>query len=454
MKAGKKAKTYEMDMCSGPIFIKIVVFAVPLILSGILQLLFNAADIIVVGRFAGSESLAAVGSTSALINLLVNVFIGLSVGANVMVARFYGAGQQRDLEETVHTAMVMAAVGGAFLVLVGVVLADPLLTLMGTPDDVLPLSALYMKIFFVGMPVNLIYNFGSAILRAVGDTKRPLYFLLMAGIINVVLNLFFVIALSMGVAGVALATVISQCVSAFLIVRCLMKTDAGYRLELRKLRVVKNKARSIVKIGLPAGLQGAIFSVSNVLIQSSVNSFGAVAMAGNTAGSNVEGFVYTSMNAVHQTAVSFTGQNLGGRKFDRIRKIILECVILVTLIGLFMGNGVVLFGHQILGVYSSDEEVIAYGIQRLRVICTWYCLCGIMDVLVGCIRGLGYAVMPMIVSLMGACVFRIIWLYTFFAWSRSLHTLYVSYPVSWALAAAVHAVCLFIVQRRMEKKFG
>ena len=270
MKAGKKAKTYEMDMCSGPIFIKIVVFAVPLILSGILQLLFNAADIIVVGRFAGSESLAAVGSTSALINLLVNVFIGLSVGANVMVARFYGAGQQRDLEETVHTAMVMAAVGGAFLVLVGVVLADPLLTLMGTPDDVLPLSALYMKIFFVGMPVNLIYNFGSAILRAVGDTKRPLYFLL----INVVLNLFFVIALSMGVAGVALATVISQCVSAFLIVRCLMKTDAGYRLELRKLRVVKNKARSIVKIGLPAGLQGAIFSVSNVLIQSSVNSFG------------------------------------------------------------------------------------------------------------------------------------------------------------------------------------
>ena len=226
MKAGKKAKTYEMDMCSGPIFIKIVVFAVPLILSGILQLLFNAADIIVVGRFAGSESLAAVGSTSALINLLVNVFIGLSVGANVMVARFYGAGQQRDLEETVHTAMVMAAVGGAFLVLVGVVLADPLLTLMGTPDDVLPLSALYMKIFFVGMPVNLIYNFGSAILRAVGDTKRPLYFLLMAGIINVVLNLFFVIVLSMGVAGVALATVISQCVSAFLIVRCLIQAGA------------------------------------------------------------------------------------------------------------------------------------------------------------------------------------------------------------------------------------
>ncbi len=270
MESGKKTKTYEMDMCNGPLFVKIVVFAVPLILSGILQLLFNAADIIVVGRFAGSESLAAVGSTSALINLLVNVFIGLSVGANVLVARYFGGQQTRDLEETVHTAMVMAAGGGVILIAIGVILADPLLELMGTPEDVLPLSALYMKIFFVGMPANLLYNFGSAVLRAVGDTKRPLYFLLVAGIINVVLNLFFVIALSMGVAGVALATVVSQCVSAFLILRCLIKSEAGYRLDVKKLRIVKDKMRSIVRIGLPAGLQGAIFSISNVLIQSSV----------------------------------------------------------------------------------------------------------------------------------------------------------------------------------------
>ncbi|MCI8606765.1 MAG: MATE family efflux transporter [Hungatella sp.] len=454
MKAGKKAKTYEMDMCSGPIFIKIVVFAVPLILSGILQLLFNAADIIVVGRFAGSESLAAVGSTSALINLLVNVFIGLSVGANVMVARFYGAGQQRDLEETVHTAMVMAAVGGAFLVLVGVVLADPLLTLMGTPDDVLPLSALYMKIFFVGMPVNLIYNFGSAILRAVGDTKRPLYFLLMAGIINVVLNLFFVIALSMGVAGVALATVISQCVSAFLIVRCLMKTDAGYRLELRKLRVVKNKARSIVKIGLPAGLQGAIFSVSNVLIQSSVNSFGSVAMAGNTAAQNIEGFVYTSMNAVYQTALSFTSQNFGAKQFDRMRRILVYCLMLTTMVGFVMGGGAVVLARQLLGIYSSDGEVIRYGMNRLRIIGTTYCVCGLMDSMVGCLRGMGYSVMPMIVSLTGACGLRVLWIYTVFAMNRTLQTLYISYPVSWGITFAAHLVCYLVVIKKVKRQMG
>ena len=267
-KQSNMSKRYEMDMCSGPIFIKIVIFAVPLILSGILQLLFNAADIIVVGRFAGSESLAAVGSTSALINLLVNVFIGLSVGANVLVARYFGAQQMRDLEETVHTAMLMAGAGGVLLIAVGVALANPMLELMGTPDDVLPLAALYMKIFFVGMPANLIYNFGSAVLRAVGDTKRPLYFLLAAGIINVILNLFFVIALSMGVAGVALATVASQCISACLVVKCLMNTNAGYRLDIKKLRITKNKLHSIIKIGLPAGLQGSIFSVSNVLIQS------------------------------------------------------------------------------------------------------------------------------------------------------------------------------------------
>ncbi|MCI8886950.1 MAG: MATE family efflux transporter [Hungatella sp.] len=453
MKLQKRAESYEMDMCSGPIFIKIVVFAIPLILSGILQLLFNAADIIVVGRFAGSESLAAVGSTSSLINLLINVFIGLSVGANVLVARYFGAHQQRDLEETVHTAMVMAAAGGVILIAVGVLLADPLLGLMGTPDDVLPLAALYMKIFFAGMPVNLIYNFGSAVLRAVGDTKRPLYFLLLAGIINVVLNLFFVIVLSMGVAGVALATVASQCVSAFLIVRCLMKSDAGYRLDLRKLRIVKHKMFSIVRIGLPAGLQGAIFSISNVLIQSSVNSFGSVAMAGNTAAQNIEGFVYTAMNAVYQTALSFTSQNFGAKKYMRMKKILIYCLILTSLVGLIMGNGALLLGRQLLGIYSSDIQVIQFGLNRMRIIASTYFICGLMDCMVGGMRGMGYSIMPMFVSLTGACAFRVIWIYTIFAMNRTLSTLYISYPVSWGITFAAHLVCYLIVLKKVKKGF-
>lgn len=452
MELRKKSNSYEMDMCSGPIFVKIVVFAIPLILSGILQLLFNAADIIVVGRFAGSESLAAVGSTSSLINLLVNVFIGMSVGANVLVARYYGGQQMRDLEETVHTAMVMAAVGGGILILVGVVLADPLLTLMGTPEDVLPLATLYMKIFFVGMPVNLVYNFGSAILRAVGDTKRPLYFLLAAGIINVVLNLFFVIALSMGVAGVALATVISQAISAFLIVRCLIKSDAGYRLELGKLRIVKNKMRSIVRIGLPAGLQGAIFSISNVLIQSSVNSFGSVAMAGNTAAQNIEGFVYTSMNAVYQTALSFTSQNFGARRYDRMKRILIYCLILTSLVGFVMGDGAVFLGRRLLGIYSSDSEVIRFGMNRLRIIGTTYFVCGLMDSMVGALRGMGYSVMPMLVSLTGACAFRVLWIYTVFAANRTLPTLYLSYPVSWGITFAAHLICYLVVLKKVKRK--
>ncbi len=453
MKLQKRAESYEMDMCSGPIFIKIVVFAIPLILSGILQLLFNAADIIVVGRFAGSESLAAVGSTSSLINLLINVFIGLSVGANVLVARYFGAHQQRDLEETVHTAMVMAAAGGVILIAVGVLLADPLLGLMGTPDDVLPLAALYMKIFFAGMPVNLIYNFGSAVLRAVGDTKRPLYFLLLAGIINVALNLFFVIVLSMGVAGVALATVASQCVSAFLIVRCLMKSDAGYRLDLRKLRIVKHKMFSIVRIGLPAGLQGAIFSISNVLIQSSVNSFGSVAMAGNTAAQNIEGFVYTAMNAVYQTALSFTSQNFGAKKYMRMKKILIYCLILTSLVGLIMGNGALLLGRQLLGIYSSDIQVIQFGLNRMRIIASTYFICGLMDCMVGGMRGMGYSIMPMFVSLTGACAFRVIWIYTIFAMNRTLSTLYISYPVSWGITFAAHLVCYLIVLKKVKKGF-
>ena len=452
METGRKAgKAYEMDMCSGPLFSKLVMFAVPLMLSGILQLLFNAADIVVVGNYAGHESLAAVGSTSSLINLLVNVFIGLSVGANVLVAQYFGAHRMKDLEETVHTAMVLAAGGGLFLVAVGVLLADPLLTLMGTPEDVLPLSALYMKIFFVGMPATLTYNFGSAILRAVGDTKRPLWFLLAAGIINVILNLICVIVLHMGVAGVALATVISQCISAALIIRCLVKSDAPYRLKYDQLKLVKSKLFAIARIGLPAGLQGAIFSISNVLIQSSVNSFGSVAMAGNTAAANIEGFVYTAMNAVYQTALSFTSQNFGAKNYDRMTKILWYCQGMVIAVGIFMGGGAVLLGPGLLGIYGSNAQVIHYGMNRLRIISGPYFLCGIMEVMVGGLRGMGCSLLPMFVALTGACVFRVIWIYTIFAVSRTLQTLYISYPVSWTITFLAHMVCYGIVRRRVER---
>lgn len=447
----KVQKSYEIDMCNGPLFGKILLFTLPLMLSGILQLLFNAADVVVVGRFAGNEALAAVGATGALTNLLINLFIGLSVGVNVLVARYYGARQEEEVSQTVHTAILISMIGGIILAVVGIAAARPLLLWMDTPENVIEHSVLYMRIYFLGMPVMLVFNFGSAILRAIGDTRRPLFYLTIAGVINVILNLWFVIGFHMGVAGVSLATVIAQCVSTSLIIRCLVKSEGCFRLSFNKLQINWNKFRKIAAIGLPAGIQGSLFSISNVLIQSSVNSFGSVAMAGNTAGSNVEGFVYTSMNSVHQTAVSFTGQNLGGRKYDRINKILIECLLFVTAIGLIMGNGAVLLGNQILGLYSSDPEVISYGIQRMAVICTTYFLCGIMDVLVGSIRGLGYAIMPMIVSLMGACVFRIIWIYTIFQWNRSLHTLYISYPISWALTAFVHVICFLIVKKRVGK---
>lgn len=447
----KTKKSYEIDMCNGPLFGKILIFTLPLMLSGILQLLFNAADVVVVGRFAGNESLAAVGSTGALTNLLVNLFIGLSVGANVLVARYYGARQEEEVSQTVHTSILISLVGGVLLAVVGVILARPLLELMDTPEDVIDLSVRYMQIYFMGMPVMLLFNFGSAILRAIGDTRRPLFYLSIAGVINVILNLVFVICFKLGVAGVAIATVISQCVSASFITSCLVKSEGCFRLCREKLHLSKDKLKKIAAIGLPAGIQGSLFSISNVLIQSSVNSFGSVAMAGNTAGANVEGFVYTAMNSVHQTAVSFTSQNLGGRRYDRINKILIECLLFVSVIGLVMGNGAVLFGNQILSLYTTDQTVIDYGVHRMLYICAPYFLCGIMDVMVGSIRGLGYAVMPMIVSLLGACVFRVIWICTVFQWNRTLETLYLSYPVSWTLTALAHVVCFVIVRRKLEK---
>ena len=447
-------KKYEIDMCNGPLLGKILVFTFPLMAAGILQLLFNAADMVVVGRYAGSNALGAVGATSSLINLLVNVFMGLSVGANVAVAHYYGAKRNEELSKCVHTAVTLSVICGGILLLAGVGFAKPLLEIMGTPDEILPLSVKYMQVYFLGMPVMLLYNFGAAVLRAVGDTKRPLYFLLGAGGINVILNLIFVIRFGMGVEGVALATDISQIFSAAMIVRCLMQMDGPCRLELKKLRVDKNEAGRIARVGLPAGFQGAVFSVSNVLIQSSVNSFGATVVAGNTATCNIEGFIYNAMNSFHQTALSFTGQNMGAKKFDRVQKVLIICLLCVTVTGLSMGLLAWAFGGELLGIYSDSSEVIAFGLRRMAIIFPTYFLCGIMDVIVGSIRGMGFSIMPMIVSFTGACLFRIIWIFTVFQMSPSLERLYVSYPISWALTFTVHLLCFNFVAKPRYKNIG
>lgn len=452
MEENRKSNKYEMDMCNGPLLRKILIFSIPLMLSGMLQLLFNAADIVVVGQFAGSDALAAVGSTSSLTNLLVNVFMGLSVGANVLVARFYGAGQKKELDEMIHTAITTSFVCGAALVVLGMVLARPALTLMDTPSDVIDQSVLYMRIYFAGMPVMMLYNFGSAVLRAIGDTKRPLYYLLFAGVINVVLNLIFVICFHMDVAGVALATVLSQAVSAILVIRCLVLNDGDVKLDLKRLRIVPDKLIKMIQIGVPAGLQGAMFSISNVLIQSSVNSFGSLAMAGNTAGQNIEGFVYTAMNALHQGAVSFSGQNYGARKIKRIAKTALICELTVTVVGIILCAIVLPLAPVLLKLYSKDPVVIQYGVDRLEIICTTYFLCGMMDVMVGILRGMGFSIAPMIVSLTGVCAFRVVWIYTIFAKYRTLDSLYLSYPVTWATTFFIQLMIFIIVYKRLRKR--
>ena len=442
---------YTMDMCNGPLLKKIILFAIPLMLSGVLQLLFNAADVIVVGRFTGNEALAAVGSTSSLINLLINLFVGVSVGANVLLGKHIGARDEENASKTVHTAVTFALVVGIAMIFVGFFLSRPLLELMGTPEDVINLSVLYMRIYFVGMPAFMFYNFGAALLRAVGDTKRPLYFLTLAGIINVIFNLIFVIVFHMGVAGVALATIISEGISAFLVFLCLKGADGVLHLDHRSLSFHKDVAIQMMKIGLPAGLQGCIFSVSNVLIQSSVNSFGSIAMAGNTASANLEGFVYNAMNSLYQTSLSFTSQNMGAKKYKRVDKILIECLVIVMIVGIVMGGGAYLIGTSLLSIYSSDPQVISYGLLRMSLICVPYFLCGMMDVFVGSLRGMGYSVMPMLVCLTGACLFRIVWIFTIFATNRSLFVLYFSYPVSWALTATAHLICYMIVRKKVFK---
>ncbi len=434
-------KKYEIDMCSGSVFGKMLLFALPLMCSSILQLLFNAADIVVVGRFAGDNALAAVGSNTALINLLTNLFVGLSVGTNVLTAQYYGAKRDRDLKETVHTSMLLSLYSGLLLTVVG---------LIGAPE-VLNLAVLYLRIYFLGMASMMVYNFGSAILRAVGDTKRPLYYLLGAGVVNVVLNLFFVIVCHLGVAGVAMATVISQTISAFLVVRCLVREQGGIHLDLKALAITKEKLGKIMQIGLPAGFQGTVFSLSNVVIQSAVNSFGNIAVAGNSAAANIEGFVYMAMNAFHQATISFTSQNYGARAYKRIYKILFAGELFVIVTGVVLGNLAVLLGESLLGIYSPSAEVITAGMARLKIICTLYALCGVMDVLVGALRGIGYSIIPMIVSLVGACGLRLLWIATVFQIPEyhSLTTVYLSYPITWTITLTVHAITFALAARKV-----
>ncbi|MCI9431438.1 MAG: MATE family efflux transporter [Oscillospiraceae bacterium] len=440
---------YQMDMVHGPLAGKILLFALPLMFSSILQLLFNAADVVVVGRYAGEAALAAVGSTSSLINLLVTLFVGFSVGTNVVVARDLGAGRPEQVRAGVHTAVAIALISGVLLTVLGLAAARPLLVWTASTPDVIDLATLYLRIYFCGMPVNMLYNFGAAILRAQGDTRRPLYFLAIAGVTNVALNLLFVIAFQMSVAGVALATIISQAVSAFLVLGCLMRDQGPLHLDMKKLCIDKRIMIQIMRVGLPAGFQGIVFSLSNVVIQSSINSFGSTAIiAGSAASANIEGFVYVAMNAFYQTDLTFTSQNYGAGECGRVDRSLILCQAYVVAAGLLLGVLAAVFGHPLAAIYApGKEEVISHAILRLKYICIPYFLCGVMDVMVGVLRGLGHSIVPMIVSMVGACGVRLLWVATIFQTYHTPQMLYLSYPVSWLITGGVH-VAFFLAVRK------
>lgn len=452
-----------MDMTTGALLPKIIRFTVPILLMGTLQLFYNAADVVVVGRWGSEYSLAAVSSTGALINLIVNVFMGLSVGTSVVVARHFGAGRMKDVSETVHTSVAVAGICGVLVGIFGFFAARTLLEMMDSPLEVIGLSSLYVKIYFAGMPFNMLYNFGAAALRAVGDTKRPLYYLSLSGIINVLLNLLFVIVLHMDVAGVALATIISQAVSAALVIMSLIHSDGAIRLYISRIRVHKDKLISIIAVGLPAGLQGSIFSVSNVIIQSSINFFGDAAMAGSGAAANIEGFVYMAMNSVYQAAITFTSQNFGAKKLKRIKTIAFECMGLVTIVGMGLGLLIKLFDEPLLSIYTDVPQEIAFGVTRMTIILSTYFLDGWMDVMVGMLRGIGHSVLPTVTTIAFVCGFRMIWIFTFFAQykisvgydpTKSLTVLFLSYPLSWTMAMISHTICFLIIFARQKKKMA
>lgn len=439
-------------MCNGTIMDKLVSFAIPLMVSGILQLMFNAVDIIVVGRFSGSQSLAAVGSTTALINIFTNLFIGISLGANVLAARYYAAGRDKEMSEAVHTAIFLALISGLIMAVVGIGASRFALTLMGTPDDVIDLSVLYMRIYFMGMPFFMLYNYGAAILRAVGDTKRPLFYLIAAGLANVILDLLLVIVIPLNVAGVAVGTVASQMVSCILVLRCLYRTEGSYQLRFSRLTIKSEHLKMIFQVGVPAGIQSTVINFSNALLQSSVNSFGSTAMAGYTAANNIIGFLYSAVNAVTQACMSFTSQNYSVGKPKRMDRVLVNCIILTVSVSAAMGIGAYAFGGQLLKIYTSEADVIRCGLEVLSITTVPYFLCGIMDLFPGAMRGMGHSGVPMILSVIGTVGTRIVWVYLLFPHHRSLYFLFISYPASWILTIIMQAVCFYFVRKqcRME----
>lgn len=438
-------------MCNGSIMDKLVSFALPLMLSGILQLMFNAVDIIVVGRFSGSEALAAVGSTTALINVFTNLFIGISLGANVLAARFFAAGRKEEMSETVHTSITLALISGIFMAFVGLVFSKGALELMGTPEDVIGLSTLYMRIYFMGMPFFMLYNYGAAILRAVGDTKRPLYFLIIAGVINAGLNMVLVIVFGLGVSGVGIATVFSQMVSCVLVLTCLCRTDGSYKLSFSKLSIKGYYLKQIFQVGIPAGIQSTVINFSNALLQSSVNSFGSTAMAGYTAANNILGFLYVSINSVTQACMSFTSQNFGVGKYKRMDRVLMDCMILSVGAALVLGCGAYFFGAEILQVYTEEADVIQCGVEILSITTVPYFLCGIMDLFPGALRGMGYSAVPMVLSIIGTVGMRVLWIFVFFPQHRSLYFLFISYPASWIATIVMQVVCYYFVRKHCYK---
>lgn len=446
-----KSNKYEIDMCNGSIMDKLVSFALPLMLSGILQLMFNAVDIIVVGRFSGSEALAAVGSTTALINVFTNLFIGISLGANVLAARFFAAGRREEMSETVHTSITLALISGILMAFVGLVFSKGALELMGTPEDVIGLSTLYMRIYFMGMPFFMLYNYGAAILRAVGDTKRPLYFLIIAGVINAGLNMVLVIVFGLGVAGVGIATVFSQMVSCVLVLTCLCRTEGSYKLSFSKLSMKGYYLKQIFQVGIPAGIQSTVINFSNALLQSSVNSFGSTAMAGYTAANNILGFLYVSINSVTQACMSFTSQNFGVGKYKRMDRVLIDCMILSVGTALVLGCGAYFFGAEILQIYTEEADVIQCGVEILSITTVPYFLCGIMDLFPGALRGMGYSAVPMVLSIIGTVGMRVLWIFVFFPQHRSLYFLFISYPASWIATIVMQVVCYYFVRKHCYK---
>ncbi len=439
---------YEIDMCNGTIMDKLITFSLPLMLTSILQLMFNAVDIIVVGRYTGSEALAAVGSTTALINIFTNLFIGISMGANVLAARYYAAKRDREMSEVVHTSITLALISGILMVFVGVATARWALTLMATPADVINLSTTYMRIYFMGMPFFMLYNYGAAILRAVGDTRRPLIFLALSGLANVALDLLLVRVIPLGVAGVAIGTVTSQMISSILVLRCLYKSEGSYQFRFSGLSVKSVHLKRIFQVGIPAGIQTTVINFSNALLQSSVNSFGATAMAGYTAANNIIGFLYAAVNAVTQACMSFTSQNYGVRKAKRMDRVLLDCIILSAAVAAVLGIGAYVFGSRLLNIYTADREVIQCGLEILSITTVPYFLCGIMDLLPGALRGMGYSAVTMVLSVIGTVGTRILWIYGFFPHHRSLYFLFISYPGSWLITIIMQGICFMIVRKR------